>query len=228
MVRYPINNDTFRRYHLGECTAEESAAVAAWLEEGEEEPVFSHDVLTELRMEQSLWAAIEQSTVHHDSKRRRLRLLHSGLVVAGGFALLFICAALYFGAQPDAAGSRTVLINNLSGGVSKRENIDGLIFTALPKGNISANIAHSSGNVTFCDVMLIENNSVKDISLNFASNCSQNGKAPKNFICKKGVTYVALKMSRISPDIIVVDQRYMEDFLPLNLAMQINKDLKSI
>ncbi|WP_316829140.1 hypothetical protein [Pedobacter miscanthi] len=228
MGRYSINEDTFRRYHLGECTAEESAAIASWLEEGEEDPVFIHDGLTEHRIEQSLWSAIEQSTVHQDLRRKRLKLLRSGLVVAGAFALLFICAGLYFDAQPNAAGSRTVLINNLSGGISKTENIDGLIFTALPKGNISANIAHSSGNVTFCDVMLIENNSVKDISLNFASNCSQNGKAPKNFICKKGVTYVALKMSRISPDIIVVDQRYMEDFLPLNLAMQINKDLKSI
>lgn len=228
MGKYTINEDALRRYHMGESTAVESAAVEAWLEDSDDEVPFFHGQLQEEQIGQSLWTAIEQSTIHQTLRKRRLKLLRSGLVVASGLAALLIGAILLFRTNPHNDISRTVQINNLSGEVAKAESIDGLVFTALPKGNISADIALSSGNITFCDVMLIENNSVKDISLNFASNCSQNGQAPKRFVCKKGVAYVALKMSRISSDIIVVDQRYMEDLLPLNVAMQINKGLKSI
>ncbi|MNE75497.1 hypothetical protein D3C80_1716620 [compost metagenome] len=123
---------------------------------------------------------------------------------------------------------KVIQIDNFNGQTAKEENIDGLVFTAFPKGSISGQVGHTSGDVTFCDAMLIQNKSVEDVSLNFASNCSGRDAQSKKFVCKSGITYVALRISRISSEIIVVDQRYMEDVLPLNVAMRINKDLQAI
>jgi hypothetical protein len=228
MDKFTVTDQILRRYHLGLSSAEESAAVEAWLEDTEEEVFPSFNKEQEEEIEEQLWASIQQSIILKETKKQKLRLLRNGLVIAASLVVVLVSSLMVYKTVANGDISKAVQINNLNGGISKVKNIDGLIFTALPKGNIQANISHSSGKVTFCDVMLIENNSVKDVSLDFASSCSGTGRGPKNFVCKRGVTYVALKMSRVSPDIIVVDQRYMDDLLPLNVAMQINKDLKSI
>lgn len=228
MGNYIIKGETLKRYHSGLSSVEESAAVEAWLEETEEEIIFAHPESEEDEINSALWAVIHQTTILKERKRRTLKLWQHRLAIAASLLITILCAFLVYNTKLSGDTSTLVRINNFGGQTAKIENIDGLVLTALPRGSIDGQIGLNSGKVAFCDVMLIENKSVKDFSLDFASNCSGNHAISKKFICKKGITYVALRMSRISPDIIVVDQRYMEDFLPLNVAMRINKDLQSI
>lgn len=216
------------RYHSGLSSEAESAAVEAWLEDADEEITPAHDQFEEDEVNSTLWASIHQSTIFKEQKKRRFRLWHNRITIAASLLIALSSIFFFYNARLTGSTTKVVQIDNLSGETAREENIDGLVLTAFPKGNVHGEIGHTSGNVTFCDVMLVQNKSVEDVSLDFASNCSGNNAATKKFICKKGITYVALRMSRTSPEIIVVDQRYMEDLLPLNVAMRINKDLQSI
>lgn len=216
------------RYHSGLSSAAESAAVEAWLEDAEEEVTASHDQVEEDEVNIALWASIQQSTIFKERKKQRLKVWYSRITIAASLLLVLSSIFLLYNGRLRRDTPKVVQIDNFSGQKAKEENIDGLVLTAFPKGSIHGQIGHTSGNVTFCDVMLIQNKSVEDVSLDFASNCSGISAGTKKFICKKGITYVALRMSRISQEIIVVDQRYLEDLLPLNIAMRINKDLQAI
>ena len=223
-----ITEELLKRYHSSKCSLEEQAAVEAWLEDSDEDIFFQHSSEKEDEIERLLWDRLQKNTVLKEVPIKRVRKKSLWLSVAASLLLIATSTIVinrigFFKATPQL-----VRIDNLNGQFAKAHNINGLILTALPKGDIKARINSSSGNVSFCEVMLIENHSVEDVVLDFASACSDSGNSKKNFICKKGISYVALKMSSLSPDIIVVDQRYMEDYLPLNLAIKINNELRQI
>lgn len=228
MGKFIITDETLKRYHSGLSTAEESLAVEAWLEDTEEDISLAHDPLEEDRIETALWNRIWHFTILPEKRTRQFKLWQKRLAVAATLIIALSFLFLMYKNGLNQSAPTFIQINNFAGQSAKVQNINGLILTALPKANINARISHSSGNVSFCDVMLIQNKSVEDMSLDFVTDCSDKNAEPKNFICKRGITYVALRMNRISPEIIVVDQRYMEDLLPLSVAMRINKDLQSI
>jgi len=223
-----ITEELLKRYHSGKCSLEEQAAVDAWLEDPDEAIFFPHSSEEEEEIERLLWDKLQKNTVLKEVPVKKLRKKSLWLSVAASLLLIATSAIVttrigFFKATPQL-----VRIENLNGQFAKAHHVDGLILTVLPKGDIQAKINSSSGNVSFCEVMLIENNSVEDVVLDFASAYSDSGNTQKNFICKKGISYVALKMRSLSPNIIVVDQRYMEDYLPLNLAIKINNELRQI
>lgn len=228
MGKYNITDETLMRYHAGLCSEAESAAVEAWLEDAEEEINSSHNQLEEEEISAALWASIKQSTILKERKSRQLKIWYHRITIAASLLIASSAVFMLYSGKLKNFAPKVVQIDNFNGETAKAANIHGLVFTALPKGSIRGEIGHASGNITFCDVMLIQNKSVEDISLDFASNCSGISTGTKKFICKKGNTYVALRLSRVSPEVIVVDQRYMEDLLPLNVAMRINKDLQAI
>ncbi|MFA4870444.1 MAG: hypothetical protein WC623_19770 [Pedobacter sp.] len=212
MGKYTITDEILMRYHSGRSSAAECAAVEAWLEDAEEEVISSHDQGEEDEVNTALWASLEQSTIFKERKRQQLKLWYKRISIAASLLIALPCVFLLYKSVLRSDRLKVIQIDNFKGQTAKEENIDGLVFTAL----------------TFCDAMLIQNKSVEDVSLNFASNSSGIDAQTKKFVCKSGITYVALRISRISPEIIVVDQRYMEDVLPLNVAMRINKDLQAI
>lgn len=223
-----ITDELLKRYHSGECSVEQQAAVEAWLEDPEEDFSFLHDPKQEAVLELLLWDRLQKNTVSKEAPLKKFRVKPLWLSVAASLLLIAASAVVATRSGFFKVSPQLVRIDNLNGQFAKAQYVNGLILTALPKGDIKAKISNSSGNVTFCEVMFIENRSVEDVVLDFASTCTDGVKSQKNFICKKGISYVALKMSSISPEIIVVDQRYMEDYLPLNLAIKINNELRQI
>lgn len=224
-----ITAGLLEKYHSGLCNAEEILAVESWMEDGEEETEAIHSLSEEQEIEDSIWAAIQHSGIAKDQPKpgKKFSIYHYG--IAASIFIAFSAVFLYH--QFSAPNTEKTFVNLHNFGTDAMEkNVDGLILTALPKSNVHAvlNTGVYSGDVSFCDVMLLKNESKKDIELKFVSACASQTLKPRSYTLKKGITYVALRADWKSPEIIVVDQRYLEDLLPLNVAMRINKKIQSI
>lgn len=217
------------KYHSGLCNAEEMLAVESWMEDGEEEAGAVHSLSEEQEIEDSIWSAIHSSTIAKDQQRpgKKFSIYHYG--IAASIFIAFSAVLLYHQFRAPTTDKTFVNLHNF-GTDAMEKNIDGLILTALPKSNVHAvlNTGEYSGDISFCDVMLLRNESEKDIALTFVTACASQSVSPRSYTLKKGITYVALRADWKSPEIIVVDQRYLEDLLPLNVAMRINKKIQSI
>lgn len=225
-----ITAGLLEKYHSGLCNAEEILAVESWMEDGEEEIAeASHSLSEEQEIEASIWSAIHSSTIAKKQRKpgKKFNIYHYG--IAASIFIAFSAVFLYH--QFSLPGREKTFVNLHNFGTDGMEkNIGGLILTALPKSNVHAvlNTGVYSGDISFCDVVLLRNESKKDIELKFVSACTSQVLKPRSYTLKKGITYVALKADWKSPEIIVVDQRYLEDLLPLNVAMRINKKIQSI
>ena len=217
------------KYHSGLCSAEETVAVESWMEDGEEEIEAIHPLSEEQEIEDSIWSAIQHSTIAKDQRRRvkKFNIYHYG--IAASIFIAFSAVFLYYQFPAPTTDKTFVNLHNF-GTDAMEKNIDGLILTALPKSNVHAvlNTGLQSGDISFCEVMLLKNESRKDMEIRFDTPCASQSVKPKSYTLKKGITYVALRADWKSPEIIVVDQRYLEDLLPLNVAMRINKKIQSI
>jgi len=224
-----ITTALLKKYHSGLCNPEERLAVESWLESDEEEIAYLHHPAEEQEIEDSLWSDILSSTIAKDQEKRhkRFRIYQYGIAAS----IFIACAAtlLYFH-FPAMTNEKTFVNLHNIGTDAMEQNIDGLILTALPKSNVHAvlNTSLQSGDISFCEVMLLKNESRKDMEIRFDTPCASQSVKPKSYTLKKGITYVALRADWKSPEIIVVDQRYLEDLLPLNVAMRINKKIQSI
>ncbi|AOM79219.1 hypothetical protein [Pedobacter steynii] len=224
-----ITAELLKKYHSGLCSPEEIQEVLAWMDSDEEAPPSLHSLEEEQEIEQSLWNSIHRSTLAKDQKNRikRLQLYRYGIAAS---LLISLSALFFFYHQNQSIKTTFVNIKNFGTDGTIEKNIGGLILTALPKTNVHAVLNQSmySGDVSFCDAVLVRNESPNDINLQFLNTCSSGIAKPKNYILKTGITYVAVRVDWKSPEIIVVDQRYLEDLLPLNVAMRINKKIQSI
>jgi hypothetical protein len=224
-----ITTDLLKKYHSGLCNAEERLAVESWLESDDDELGYLHQPAEEQEIEDSLWAEILGSTIAKDQQKRphKFRIYQYG--IAASIFIAFSATLLYFH-FPAMTNEKTFVNLRNIGTDAMEQNIDGLILTALPKSNVHAvlNTGLQSGDISFCEVMLLKNESRKDMEIRFDTPCASQSVKPKSYTLKKGITYVALRADWKSPEIIVVDQRYLEDLLPLNVAMKINKKIQSI
>jgi len=227
MVEYKVTAEVLKRFHAGLSSPEEQAAVECWLEEGDDEILPSHTEEEEEEIGRQLWAAVGSSTIY---KKKNKSFGYYGYGIAASL-LLAACTIFYFqNRSGNSQQQQLVSIKNSTGNRAKAKNVNGLVLITFPKGNINAHFSEDtlSANVTFCEMMLVQNKSGEDVDINFSSDCAAQVVKPTKFNCKKGNSYVALRLNSNSSEIIVVDQRYVDDMLPLHVAMRVNRDIKSI
>lgn len=232
MSSIKVTSQLLERYHSGHCSANERRLVEEWLTDPDEEIIESHKEEEEREIETKLWNAIITSTgiqILSQKRNRVLRFYKYG-IAASIILFISVLTSVYFSSENKKNGT-FVSLDNLRGHYALAKNVNGLVLTALPKANIRAvfDAENDSANIRFCEAMLVRNESLRDINLQFGSDCISDGAAKQRvFVCKKGVTYVAVRLNREQAEIIVVDQRYLEDILPLNVAMKINHEINSI
>ncbi len=231
-----VTAEALKRFHAGLSSVEEQAAVQVWLEESDDELSPLHSPEEEEEIGRKLWTAVARSTIH---KQKKIRF---GYFRYGIAASLFMatCIIFYFHHFSDGVSlqqQQLVSTGNSGGRLARGKSVDGLVLINFPKGGINATKGFINGrtgedtslaNVSFCDMMVVQNKSVGDVTINFSSDCSTQTVKPTKFRCKKGNSYVALRLSPNSSEIIVVDERYVDDMLPLHVAMRVNRDIKSI
>lgn len=226
MAELNITAVLLEKYHSGLCSPAEVAAVEAWLTDSDEDPIKGDllDADEETEIEDTLWSAIAQSTIVPTQRKQRnyrtLQLLGYGIAASLFFAL---CCLNYRSMHSGKVEPENVFVkvHHRDGMFKAESSVNGLHFTAYELSSLSGG------------AMVVRNTSGKDISLQFL-NSDQSGQGrstalnQRNFICKKGITYVALHPDKNSEELILVDMRYMEDVLPLHLAMKLNRELKFI
>jgi hypothetical protein len=228
-----VNGKLLECYYLGLCTPDECHAVEQWQTSSDEVIIEKHTAAEEQEIEAGLWDAIAASTIQKELSQSSYPFRHFFYkygIAASLILFISIFSLSYFLLQKK--GSETIIsMNNMEGSYPIRKNINGLVLTALPKSNIRAalNKTNNGGDISFCEAVLVSNESLHDVNLQFENTCKLGGGTmQRHFVCKKGVTYLAVKLNEGSPEIIIVDQRYLEDMLPLNVAMKINREIRSM
>jgi len=69
-----ITDELLKRYHSGECSVEQRAAVETWLEDPEADFSFLDDPKQEATIELLLWDRLQKNTVSKEAPIKKFRL----------------------------------------------------------------------------------------------------------------------------------------------------------
>ena len=215
----PVDKELLQKFHRGECTDEECAAVERWMLETDTKM----DLVAEnkmMEMEARIWKNIEpkeQVIPVADSIFGRMFSygLAASLLLALGFGWLTL---------GNNTRSNEPLVYELNSNAQKTIEVRGLNFTLASNSNavVSSNSHGKQGDISFCGAVQITNNSGADIEYIFESACKKSAYTRKQITFQSGKTYIAVHNFYKTDEVIVMTK---ESFIEFSDA--IPSDVKS-
>ncbi|OOQ58785.1 hypothetical protein [Mucilaginibacter pedocola] len=195
-----INKELLERYHQGNCTATERAAVEAWLQEetfGDEVPVTDMPENTAAEM----WAEIS-TFADKPAPVKTFNFYTFGKMAAAAVLLLLAGAFLYRSvSQPSLQG---VSASNFSPTEVKNINVAGYNVELAPNSNIKLDA--KTGLLHFCGSLLFSPKS--DMELSFAG-------LKQKVKLKTGQKYIVLSTNCPSDKPIIINEKDVYNLPPV-------------
>lgn len=216
-----ISKELIEKYHHGQCTDEERAAVEDWLfSDDADETVQWGSPEEKTTLGAEIWAGIADVAPSAEEKpvpRIKHTVIRSFWKPAVAACLLAVLGSVIYSMQRPENGE-VIALNNISGTENKDLHEKEFSLSIAPKSNVAIN--SKTGIMDFCGAVLI--NPKEDIELTIQGSCANPTQNSEKVSLKKGQNYIALNYGgnsqyASSGEVIVVKEGAMVSLPPLVL-----------
>lgn len=208
MIR--IDQALLRKFHRGECTAEECAAITDWMRNSEAATQMA-DERKMSELEARIWKNIEPREAGAPGSRPLLtRRFYYGVAAA----LLFLPVLGWLNGFKNMEQIVAPTIYTLNSADQKNMEVSGLDFTLANNSNavVVTPLAGRHGGISFCGAVQITNNSGADIEYVFESACKKSAYTRKKVTFHSGKTYIAVHNFYKTDEVIVMKKEHVMEF----------------
>lgn len=208
MIR--IDQALLQRFHRGECTPEECAAITDWMNS----PEAATQMANEQKMseiEVRIWKNIEpRKTGGRGVQPLLTRRFYYGIAAA----ILLLPGLGWLNGLKNIEKVVAPTIYTLNSANQKNMEVSGLDFTLANNSNavVVTPPAGGHGGISFCGAVQITNNSGADIEYVFESACKKSAFTRKKVTFHSGKTYIAVHNFYKTDEVIVIKKEHVIEF----------------
>lgn len=218
-----MSPELLKKYHSAACTAEERAAVEAWLYAEEVLPAGNADKVVDApAVKKEIWQGIAQGM--QQTKRRRLVVRYTGIAAAACMLLAVLSGKTFSGLF-----HKTITIDNRLGAAVSTVHIGNLQFAVQPNSSCTVTLpfwGNTPGQVQLCGAVSVVN--AAGVAVRLQVNTDQQ-RCPGNegsdvVSLNGGQTYLAMTDQHYH--LISATQQELRDGLPRSFSARLTERFK--